>query len=304
MMLRKGFGVLLVILLANVVVSAYTLVMRDGRRVQIPDTFVVTNSTLTYQVAEDIQVTVQLASIDIAATHRLNNDQRLINRPESISPSRVNRASRTITNLDLETYRTARVESELAYEKRRKELGLPSIAEQQRQLAETAERARETALNTQANEAQAENYWRQRADELRGEMNATDARIQSIRRLLDELPPTYSFGAFTTVLPANSVGLPIQRTPRRSVFVAPGSGRNNGPRIVHARRFDGRRQFNRFGQGALLAIPFQQSDYGSDRLNLTNQLNELTVYRAGLQSRWRDLEEEARRAGAYPGWLR
>jgi len=34
------------------------------------------------------------------------------------------------------------------------------------------------------------------------------------------------------------------------------------------------------------------------------QLNDLLSQRAGMQARWRDLEEEARRAGAYPGWLR
>jgi hypothetical protein len=37
---------------------------------------------------------------------------------------------------------------------------------------------------------------------------------------------------------------------------------------------------------------------------LITQLDDLLGKRAALQARWRDLEEEARRAGAYPGWLR
>ncbi len=34
------------------------------------------------------------------------------------------------------------------------------------------------------------------------------------------------------------------------------------------------------------------------------QLDDLLLQHAGLQARWRDFEEEASRAGAYPGWLR
>jgi phage tail protein X len=319
---RRVVAVLSIVLITSVGAAAYTLVMRDGRRVEIPDTFVVTNSTLTYKVAPEIQVTVQLASVDIAATHKLNNDQRgrLLTRTD-VPPAKSSQSPRTITNRDLETYRKARVESEVAYEKRRKELGLPSIAEQQRQLNEVADRAREQAIKTLANETQSESYWRQRASELRAEMSATDARIQSVKRILDETPGGYSFGALTTVVPT-TFGLPFglspfpaQRIARPGVFQPRTGGTslnlrvgvplgNQGRLVLNARRFDGPRHFNRFGQGVVLAVPFQQADYGSERWNLVNQLNELTVYRATLQSRWRDLEEEARRAGAFPGWLR
>jgi hypothetical protein len=34
------------------------------------------------------------------------------------------------------------------------------------------------------------------------------------------------------------------------------------------------------------------------------ELDQQAVRRAGLQARWRELEQEARRRGAYPGWLR
>ena len=45
-------------------------------------------------------------------------------------------------------------------------------------------------------------------------------------------------------------------------------------------------------------------DYNHERMELVNQLDELAMQRAGFRVRWRELEEEARRAGAYPGWLR
>jgi hypothetical protein len=305
--------------------SAYTLVMRDGRRVEIPENFIVTKSTLTYQVTADIQVTVQLASIDVTATERLNK-QRSGSLMETVpvqevKTARPTRSSRTITNEDLETYRRTRVESEVAYEKRRKELGLPSAEETRRELALVAERTREQLLKNQAVEGESESYWRGRASELRADISATDARINAIRLRLDEIPLNYSFGAFTTVVP---FGLPAgrfdsfgdrgprpgvfsQRTVRSSVGVRLGVPVGRGHLSINARRFDGfstARGINPFGRGAILSLPFQTADYGLEQINLVNQLNELTSYRAGLQSRWRDLEEQARRAGAYPGWLR
>jgi hypothetical protein len=45
-------------------------------------------------------------------------------------------------------------------------------------------------------------------------------------------------------------------------------------------------------------------DYAYERNELISRFNELSITRAGLNARWRELEEEARRAGAAPGWLR
>src|ERR1044072_1915704 len=56
------------------VVNAYTVVMRDGRRVEIPNEFTVTNSTLTYDVGNGLQMTIQLNTVDIAATDRANTE--------------------------------------------------------------------------------------------------------------------------------------------------------------------------------------------------------------------------------------
>ena len=58
------------------VVNAYTVVMRDGRRVEIPNEFAVTNSTLTYDVGNGMQITIQLNTVDIGATERANGEAR------------------------------------------------------------------------------------------------------------------------------------------------------------------------------------------------------------------------------------
>lgn len=332
MLLRKFVLSTLILVLTASAASAYTIVMRNGRRVEIPNQFTLTNSTLTYEVSEGIQVTIQLASIDIAATERVNGEPKgsfmqraSIPRIESKTPPVSRAAERSVTNQDLEDYRRKRVENELAYEQRRKELGLPSLEEQRRQSAAIEERTQQRLLSLQSEEQRAEDYWRSRASALRTEMAANQAQIDFVRRRLDEIPLTYSFGAFSTTIPFGTVATPVVSFPfqnlitpnvfapsivngarftpnifqtRPSVFSAP---------VIHPRRFNrfhGGRRFGRFSHGTLLAVPFQSVDYSLERTELIGQLNELEMQRAGLKARWRELEEDARRAGAYPGWLR
>ena len=62
------------ILMLCATASAYTVVMRGGRRIEIPAQFSVTKTTLTYEAAPGIQITLQMAAIDITATERANNE--------------------------------------------------------------------------------------------------------------------------------------------------------------------------------------------------------------------------------------
>src|SRR6266550_3974087 len=125
--------------------SAYTVVMRGGKRIEIPSKFLVTTTTLTYEAGPGIQITLQLAAIDIPATEKANNETagallRRVGaaREESTAQNQTGEngtsssARRTITNRDLEASTVRRRQSELAYEKRRQELGLPSVAESRR----------------------------------------------------------------------------------------------------------------------------------------------------------------------------
>src|ERR1041385_2230822 len=122
------------ILLCCSVANAYTIVMRGGRHVDIPDQFFLTESTLTYEVSPDIQITINVSAIDIAATEKANKElagsffkHRQTPKPvETATPARG--AVRTITNRDLEPASVRRRQSEITYEKRRRELGLPAPA--------------------------------------------------------------------------------------------------------------------------------------------------------------------------------
>ena len=188
------------------VVNAYTVVMRDGRRVEIPNEFTVTNSTLTYGVGKGIQVTMQLNTVDIAATERANREARgaLLSRAnapkgdvETVPQNRRTNAARSITNSDLEKYRRARLEGE----REREELGMPSVEDRQREVAEIEER---TAEQVRSMREQEDAYWRGRADELRVENEA-----QLSQRPEDTQWSYSSLGGFPGFFPSDNIGFGI-----------------------------------------------------------------------------------------------
>ena len=172
------FAALFLFLMVSVV-NAYTVVMRDGRRVEIPNEFTVTNSTLTYDVGNGIQVTIQLNTVDIGATERANGETqgsflKRVTAPKTpVQPAPQPNAQRSITNNDLEKYRRARVESENEYEKRRQEEGLPSLEERRREVAAIDDRTLEQVRKMRAEE---EAFWRSRTEVLRAEAAAREAR--------------------------------------------------------------------------------------------------------------------------------
>jgi hypothetical protein len=181
----KIFVAVLFLVLSVSAVNAYTVVMRDERRVEIPNEFTVTKSTLTYDVGNGIQITIQLNTIDIAATERANGEARgsFLTKanapkapvgPQTPGPS----ARRSITNADLEKYRVARVESEKEYDTRARELGLPSLEDRRREAAAIDDRTVEQVRSMRAHE---EAYWRSRAEALRGEM-PNEAQFGSSRQ--------------------------------------------------------------------------------------------------------------------------
>jgi hypothetical protein len=185
-------------------VNAYTIVLRDGRRVEIPNLFAVTNSTLTYDVGSGMQVTIQLNTVDIDATERANGEARgafLMKADasgESVEPvPQTRRAGRSITNGDLEKFRRARVESE----KERNELGLPSAEQRRNETAAIEDRTVEQVRNMRAQE---EAYWRGRADALRAEMSGNDAQPRQ------DGPWSFSSGG---VLPFDGIGFGVSGGP-------------------------------------------------------------------------------------------
>lgn len=315
----RVLAVLLFLTCGMISANAYTLVMRDGRRVQIPDAFTVTRTTLTYEVSSGIQVTVQLSTVNIAATERANGEAAgsfmskssttppsapSTSAPSTSRPRQATRtiANRSITNADLEEYRRTRVASERAYERRRKQLGLPSQEAGQRELAAVTERTQEQLRNKREQEQEGEAYWRSRASSLRTEVATNDAQVAFLSQRLEELPVSYSLGGYDTGPFGNpgypTVYGPFPNNPNYPVLGNPFPFPNNrrSSRVWNRR--------GRYPQTNVVILPNQNYDYGEERLSLRTQLNELMMQRAALSVRWKEFEEEARRAGAYPGWLR
>jgi hypothetical protein len=312
------------VLIVSVSAEAYTLVMRDGRHVEISDQFVVTHSTVTWEVSPGIQITVQLRTVDVNATEKMNGEapgsflrhsQTLPTAPAASPPLTSQRARRTITNKDLQSTSERRRASEIAYEGRRKELGLPSIAESRRIDAEQSAAFSEQLHQNRANQTEDERYWRGRASDLRVEMAAVDAETDVVRRRLDETRSlNYGNNPFTTVLNPYPYGgvLPRYRgwgygrrsdvyTQTSSVYGTSGVI-TRGPYGGYGGPYIGQPGWGQPGW------PYANSNYANEisyeRSNLLTRLNELTGRRAALNVRWRALEEEARRAGVSPGWLR
>src|SRR5450432_2321429 len=66
--------ILSIIVIASAAANAYTIVMLGGRHLQIPDQFIVTETTLTYRVGPAIRATILMAAIDVSATERANSE--------------------------------------------------------------------------------------------------------------------------------------------------------------------------------------------------------------------------------------
>ena len=188
------------------------------------------------------------------------------------------------------------MQSEKAYEQRRRQLGLPSIDETRRR---DEQQARETVAFVReytAREGSKEAFWRTRASDLRVEVAEVDSQIYYLQSRIAQLSASpfsgSSLGSFTTIIP-NPYG-------RRGPFWNYGGQR--GP-YGYGR---GRGTIWPYGSFPTYSPSRQIQAYETsyERSTLVEQLNNLLVRREGLAVRWRLLEDEARRAGAYPGWLR
>lgn len=211
---RRTFFAVVFLAITVSAVNAYTLVMRDQRRVEIPNEFTVTNSTLTYEVSNGFQITILLNAVDIPATERANGQptgsflQKAAGPAIPNNPQTRPRAARSITNQDLEVYRQAREDNDRAYETRRQELGLPSMEDRRREVAAIDDRTLEQVRRMRAQE---EAYWRSRADAVRAEMRA-DAQFG--RQQPEETGWSFSsLGGFPGFFPSDNFGFGIAGGP-------------------------------------------------------------------------------------------
>jgi hypothetical protein len=311
---RFVFVLAVVFALANASM-AYTLVFRDGHKVEVPPVFTLTTTTLTYEAAPGINRTVQLILIDVAATERANNDlpgsfsKHADRSALASSPPSSRHPQRTLTNRDLEPFRQRRIESEQNYEKHRIELGLPSIVETRKRQAQEEEVTLDLARRRAADAANDEAYWRSRAASLRNEIVTLDAEINYLRASLGPVRqlPLITQGFITS-------GFSVPPLAGRFHGSQPGAGRlgaqtsagsqgltNLGVLPLRPQRIPRGFGFPQRGIGS--AFPIVPFGYTDNSYDLGLRLNDLLTRRAGLEALWRELEKEARMAKAPQVWL-
>jgi hypothetical protein len=208
MFYRRLLVASLLLIFTATAASAYTIVMRNGRRVEIPNSFTLTSSTLTYETAPGIQVTIQVTGIDVAATERANGQgvgsfmafgSQPVTSPAPIQTRRTT-ATRSITNKDLEVYRRARMESE----RERQELGLPSVEERRREVEEIDDRTQEQIRDMRSREEL--DFWRTRAMTLETQMAATQNQMRVNQAGDYPWAYPYSVGLVTSGFPSGFGG--------------------------------------------------------------------------------------------------
>lgn len=189
----------LLVFLLPVAADAYTLVLRNGRQVNVPGDFKVTNAAVIYETSPGFYVTVWLTNVDTAATEKANAEpagsfiKRINQRPNetvatTTEPVKAEslHAQRVITNRELEPLRLKREAQEAEYERTRRARGMPSKEELRQRIEEQDQRLRELTLQMQTERAEAE------AESLRSE-------VFNVRRELDYLRLSQQTGTYVNV---------------------------------------------------------------------------------------------------------
>jgi hypothetical protein len=321
--LVKLFAIVSFNLLIAITASAYTLVFRDGRRIEIPSEFILTRTTLTYELSPGFNQTLLLTLVDVAATERANGEPlggffKHRDREETNSTASntqpVGPAVKTLTNFDLDAVRQRRVESEQAYESRRKQLGLPTLDEsRRRQAAESAEMGEMVRAKDEA-KARDEAYWKGRARELRNEIAMVDSQIGYLRgRVYDANQSamqnrSWVTGVYPTWRNGTWGNFPNGRYPgNRPTGPIIGMGLPNIYGSPNIYNYPGQYGYPGTGYPGTYGYPNgsinNNPPYSSDGTELNSRLDDLLVRRQGLAMQWRQLEDDARDARVPQVWL-
>jgi hypothetical protein len=292
---------------------------------EIPQEFILTKTTLTYEISPGFNQTLLVTLIDIPATERANNEslggffkhKQDANSAPTNNPPAVGPAVRTLTNFDLDAVRQRRVESEQAYESRRKQLGLPTLEESRRRQDAEAVEMRDLARAKAEANARDEAYWRGRAHELRNEIAMIDSQIGYMRgRVYDANVNAMQNQSYVTgTYPIWRDG-PLGRFPNgglprnRPARPQPGLGLPNiygYPNIYGSPNvygypgpygYPGTYGYPTYPNGSINNPP-----YSSDPVELNSRLDDLLLKRQGLAMQWRQLEDDARDARIPQVWL-
>lgn len=164
-MLRKGFLILAAVLLLPVVLSAYTVVLKNGRRLEARERYVVERGVAKFVGMDGQPHQIPLAEIDVPATERANA-------AAASEPSRRPRP-KVWTNDDVDALREGRAVNVVGTA-----AAPPAAAEEG---GEGEEATGEEKPKPSPPKEDTPEYWQERLKPLRGELAQIDKQIQQLR---------------------------------------------------------------------------------------------------------------------------
>lgn len=254
--------------------SAYTIVLRDGGRVDIGEFYWVSGSTVTWVTQHGERRAVDLGRIDLDATSRQNAEavaaflDRAIRRGSAITVPVAASSARTESDLEAITITTADL-APLREERERDTAARPVVSSALPPVGVPRDEARdeEEARNV-------EERWRDEARRLREEIDAEQAQIDALRSEI----------AYREANP-KKFRLSYEYNYGRGAVVVDGRGGYRYP-----------------SYGYTTGSTYSRADDEFAQLN--SRLIDLEIQHRGTLSRWDAFLERARRAGVPPGWLR
>ncbi|MCS6884161.1 MAG: hypothetical protein RMM17_03865 [Acidobacteriota bacterium] len=284
------------LLIASTVCSAYTVVLKDGRRMEVRPQYRIVGELVVFSRPDGSRFSVQLSSVNIEETELANGLQpgdfiKNVTAPPKIGEPAQSRqdegpfvgrvTKKKLTNADFEPYKQRRLEVEKEIQKR--ELARmnsdPSYLPRSAQYDSTAsyERFKEQ-------EKAREDYWRGRTRELLTQLQVVEDQIAIVSTQLEQ-------AHITNISP-----------PIRSVYTPPTLGISIGSIPIWL----GSRRWGILGGNSTIVINNQQPAISGQvrALSLQERLTELLLRRQELLVQYDILLEEGRKAGALPGWLR
>jgi hypothetical protein len=295
--MKRFLLVFSIVVLLPLITPAYTLILKDGRRVEVKDKYRIVGEVAVFTLPEGNRFSLSLDKINISATELANSGeagsfvknaadppkatdkQATTDKPnvdeDVIASSRP--TARKITNSDFERYKVRREEmmKDVANRASEKALTQPPVTPDP-----NAEHEAAFMAERREREKNKEQYWRSRAKALLTELRVEEEQIVSLQMQMEQgvrlqSPSTVSvYNPPTPVYPYPGVsigGIPI------GIGTAP---QNRGSVVVINQNpnYEGR--------------------------SLQERLVELRLKHQGTIIRYQEMCDEARRDGALPGWLR
>jgi len=291
------------VVLLPLMAQAYTLVLKDGRRVEVKEKYRIVSDIGVFTLPEGNRFSVSLDKINISATELANGENegtfiKNASEPVKITDKPVDKPiidedpiantrpmGRKITNSDFERYKVRREEmmkdsANRANAKAATQANNPTNSTPASNTS--AERDAAFLAEHQEKEKNREIYWRTRSKTLLTELRVQEEQINSLQAQIED---SRRFQP-----PASTVS--VYNAPAPYVYPYPGVRIGGVPIGIGGGPSSG---------GSVVVI---NQDQGNRGRTLQERLIDLRLKYQETIIRYQEMCEEGRRDGALPGWLR